>query len=98
MLFFGIMESEEYIALAVASARLSDEFDRCISKSRREGVLHGVKLTCTGLAHDYRDALNAQIEYLRSAAERSANVTEALQAAEEALRHLERDIILIEVG
>jgi hypothetical protein len=92
------MESKEYITLAVATARLSDEYYRCIAKGHSGGPLDGLKLTCTGLGLNYREALDRQIEYLRSVAERSADVVEALSFAEEALSLLERDLKLIEVS
>ena len=92
------MESPEYIALATASARLSDEFYRCISKGHTGGPLDGLKLTCKGLGLNYRNALDRQIEYLRSIVERSANAIEALSVAEEALSLLERDMKLMELG
>ena len=57
----------------------------------------GLKLTCTELGKNYRRALDAQIDYLKTIAEGSVNAFEALQSAEDALVILERDMKLIEV-
>ena len=92
------MQSARYLALAVASARTSDEFYRCLTQGNQKRPFSDSHSTHMDLGGNYRRALDAEIEYLRSTADESPENTESLEIAEAALTILKGDMESIESG
>jgi hypothetical protein len=84
------MNSPEYQGLASTSAKYSDEFYRCIAEWFSGKRDEKKRTECSEIANSYRNALEAQIAFLRTR-EQTPQVQRALDITQGYLGLIERE-------